>query len=353
MADRTAGSLTKGEAAMAGRAAGAWNKSEPGAAPLLEIKGLRLWYKVYRERAKVLDGVDLTVSPGQKVGIVGEAGCGKTTTVKSILGILPRGGYEIPSGRILFDGADVLAMKGAELRKIRSGEISMIYQEPSAALNPVFTVGQQMTDVARYSARGREKGAKECREIALGAIRDVLIPDAERIFHFYPHQLSGGMKQRICIAMAIMTPRRLLIADEPGTALDVTIQSQVHELMEGLVSERGMALIMITHSLGVARELADVINIMYAGTVVESAAGAEIFARPLHPYTKGLMASVPRLGGGGIQAGIYGSLPDYLNPPTGCRFAPRCPMAGGRCLREKPELADLGGHKIACFRAGE
>ncbi|MDR1603727.1 MAG: ABC transporter ATP-binding protein [Gracilibacteraceae bacterium] len=319
---------------------------------LLQIEGLKLWYKVYKNRAKVLDGVDLSVAPGQKVGLVGEAGCGKTTTVKSVLGLLPRGGCEIPAGRILYEGEDILGLTEKELTRIRNSQIAMIHQEPAAALNPVFTVGEQMMDVVRYSAQGRGYGKKERREIVLGAIRDVLIPDPERIFHFYPNQLSGGMKQRICIAMAVMTERRLLIADEPGTALDVTIQSQIHAMLEEMVAQRGMALVMITHSLGVAREMTDVINIMYAGTIVESAVSAEVFAHPLHPYTQGLMEAVPRLRGGGIQAGIYGSLPDYLAPPPGCRFAPRCPRAGDRCRAEKPALADLSGHRVACFHVG-
>jgi len=317
--------------------------------PLLAIEDLKLSYKVYRNKAKVLDGVNLTALPGQKVGIVGEAGCGKTTTVKSVLGILPSGGYEISSGRIMYDGQNVLAMNKRQLTNMRSQEISMIYQEPSAALNPVFTIGQQMLDVVRYSEEGRQLNVKQRKEIVLQAIHDVLIPDPERILGFYPIQLSGGMKQRICIAMAIMTRRRLLIADEPGTALDVTIQSEIHSILEKLVAERSMALIMITHSLGVARELTDVINIMYAGSIVETAPSALVFANPLHPYTQGLMEAVPRLHGGGVSAGIYGSLPDYLNPPAGCRFAPRCPHVSDRCRLEKPKMADKGGHMTACF----
>jgi peptide/nickel transport system ATP-binding protein len=311
---------------------------------------LKLWYKIYKGFSKVLDGVDLTVNKGQKVGIVGEAGCGKTTTVKAILSILPDRQYVIPEGEIIYKGKDVLKMGATELGQVRSGEISMIYQEPAAALNPVFTIGQQMMDVVKYSAHGAGKDSKQHRETVLQAIRDVFIPDPERIFSFYPNQLSGGMKQRICIAMAIMTQRDLMIADEPGTALDVTIQSQIHKMLDQLVAERGMSLIMITHSLGVARELTDVINIMYAGTVVESAPSAEVFAHALHPYTKGLLEAVPRLVGGGIQSGIYGSIPDYFDPPAGCRFAPRCPLASERCREEKPLLRDVGSrHRVACF----
>ncbi len=317
---------------------------------ILEIRGLKLWFKVYRGYSKVLDGVDLKVRKGEKVGIVGEAGCGKTTTVKSILGILPEGQYVIPQGEILYKGKDVLKMSDRELGQVRSSEISMIYQEPSAALNPVFTIGQQMMEVVRNSAQGKGKSREEQKKMVLSAIEDVFIPDPERIFGYYPTQLSGGMKQRICIAMAIMTQRDLMIADEPGTALDVTIQDQVHRTLNSLVEERDMSLVMITHSLGVARELTDSINVMYAGTVVESAPTAEVFRNTLHPYTIGLMEAVPRLAGGGIQAGIYGSIPDYLYPPRGCRFAPRCPRASRRCLEEKPLLTDAGGgHLVACF----
>lgn len=230
----------------------------------------------------------------------------------------------------------------------------MIYQEPSAALNPVFTIGQQMMEVVKNSAQGKGKSKAEQKQMVLDAIRDVFIPDPERIFTYYPIQLSGGMKQRICIAMAIMTQRDLMIADEPGTALDVTIQDQVHKTLNRLVEERNMSLIMITHSLGVAREITDSINVMYAGTVVESAPTEEVFRHTLHPYTVGLMEAVPRLSGGGIQAGIYGSIPDYLYPPKGCRFAPRCPHATEACREEKPLLKDVGGgHLVACFHPKE
>lgn len=326
------------------------HEQHEGDNPILEIKNLKLWYKVYQGYSKVLDGVNLTVGKGEKVGIVGEAGCGKTTTVKSILGIIPEKRYVIPEGQILYKGRDILEMSERELNGIRSGEISMIYQEPAAALNPVFTIGQQMMDVVRYSTQGKGKSRQEQKEMVLRAINDVFIPDAERIFSFYPSQLSGGMKQRICIAMAIMTQRDLMIADEPGTALDVTIQDQVHRTLNELVEKRHMSLIMITHSLGVARELTDSINVMYAGSVVESARTPDLFRRTLHPYTIGLMAAVPRLTGGGIQAGIYGSIPDYLYPPPGCRFAPRCPLVTGECREQKPPLRDTGdGHWVACW----
>lgn len=318
---------------------------------ILEIRNLKLWYTVYKGYSKVLDGVNLVVHRGEKVGIVGEAGCGKTTTVKSILQIIPENQFLIPEGEIIYKGKDILKMGRKEMNQVRSGEISMIYQEPANALNPVFTIGRQMMDVVKYSAQGQGKCRAKQKAMVLQAIRDVFIPDPERIFDYYPNQLSGGMKQRICIAMAIMTQRDLMIADEPGTALDVTIQDQVHKTLNKLVDQRNMALIMITHSLGVARELTDSINVMYAGTVVESAKTEDVFQNTLHPYTIGLMEAVPRLGGGGIQAGIYGSIPDYQYPPKGCRFAPRCSRATEQCFNCKPELTDVGGgHKVACFR---
>lgn len=317
---------------------------------ILEMKDLKLWYKVYKGYSKVLDGVNLSVHKGEKVGIVGEAGCGKTTTVKSILNVIPRHQYVMPEGEIFYKGKDILKMNPKEMNQIRSGEISMIYQEPANALNPVFTIGQQMMDVVYYSKQGKGKNKAEQKEMVLQAIRDVFIPDPERIFDYYPNQLSGGMKQRICIAMAIMTQRDMMIADEPGTALDVTIQDQVHKTLNRLVEERNMSLIMITHSLGVARELTDSIHVMYAGTVVESAKTAEVFKKTLHPYTAGLMEAVPRLGGGGIQSGIYGAIPDYQYPPAGCRFAPRCSRVTEQCKNCKPKLKDVGGgHKVACF----
>ena len=318
---------------------------------ILEIDDLHLWYKVYRDYAKVLNGVNIKVHRGEKVGLVGEAGCGKTTAMKAVLGLHSFDTAVMPQGEILFKGKDVLQMNPQELHAVRTSGISMIYQEPAAALNPVFTIGSHMMDVIQYSAVGMSTTTKaEQKKMALNAISEVMIPDAERIFNCFPHQLSGGMKQRICIAMAIVTQRELMIADEPGTALDVTIQDQVHKILNRLVEMRNMSLVMITHSLGVARELTDSINVMYAGAVVESARTSEVFARPLHPYTRGLMEAVPRLSGGGVTAGIYGSIPNYLDPPLGCRFSPRCPRAGEICKRAAPEFCDAGnGHYVACF----
>ncbi|ABO50093.1 oligopeptide/dipeptide ABC transporter, ATPase subunit [Desulforamulus reducens MI-1] len=317
--------------------------------PILAINNLRLWYRTYGGYSKVLDGVNFRVHKGEKVGLVGEAGCGKTTTMRSVLRILPEKQIHIPEGEIIFQGQDILKLRTTDIQEIRTKKVAMIFQEPAAALNPVFTIGTQMFDIIRYS--DNTKTREQIKNMALEAIKEVYIPDPERILDCYPNQLSGGMKQRICIAMAIMTRRELLIADEPGTALDVTIQDQVHRLLSGLVDKKGVSLVMITHSLGVAREITDRIYVMYAGNIVEVANTKDLFARPLHPYTLGLMDSVPRLTGGGLSEGIYGRIPNYLQPPTGCRFHPRCPRAVERCREERPVLYDLGdGHGVACFR---
>lgn len=319
---------------------------------LLNIKDLKIWYKTYRGNAKVVDGISLDIGKGEKLGLVGESGCGKTTTMKAVLQVLDKRNSLIPQGEILYRGEDILKMDYEDLQEIRRKEISMISQSPSAALNPVYTIGEQIIDVIKYSGQfGDELDESDMRKLAIKAIDNVMIPDPERILASYPHQLSGGMKQRICIAMALVTPRSLLIADEPGTALDVTIQDQIHRLLKQLVDERHMSLIMITHSLGVARDIADRIYVMYAGNIVEVAETKELFANPLHPYTQGLMQCVPRLSGGGVSEGIYGYIPDYINPEPGCRFAPRCSFSMDICKKKKPTTITMdGGHQVACFK---
>lgn len=319
---------------------------------LLDIKNLKVWYKTYRGYARVVDGMNFYVNKGEKVGLVGESGCGKTTTMKAILKILDERNSVIPDGQILYKGKDILKMQYDDLREIRRKEISMISQLPSAALNPVYTVGEQISDVIKYSQRfDTRMEKKDIKELAIKAIKSVMIPDPERIFDTYPHQLSGGMKQRICIAMSLIAPRSLLIADEPGTALDVTIQSQIHRLLEQLVEEKHMSLIMITHSLAVAREMTERIYVMYAGNIVEVSNTKELFNNPLHPYTQGLMKCVPRLTGGGIFEGIYGYVPDYVNPVPGCRFAPRCSYAMSICMKEKPPFFTIDReHQVSCFK---
>ena len=288
---------------------------------LLDIQDLSVWYKTYRGFAEVVDHINLYVGKGEKIGLVGESGCGKTTTMKMVMRTLDERGIKVGEGsKLLFGGEDILAMDAKALLDLRRRKISMISQSPMAALNPVFTIGQQMMDVLKYSGQFDKHDKKGMLDAARKAIDSVMIPDPDRILNSYPHQLSGGMRQRICIATSLLTPRQLLIADEPGTALDVTVQGQIHKLLRRLVEEEKRSLIMITHSLGVVRELVDRIYVMYAGNIVENCDTAELFKNPLHPYTQGLLACVPRLTGGGISAGIYGYIPSYVNPPKGCRF---------------------------------
>jgi peptide/nickel transport system ATP-binding protein len=318
--------------------------------PLLEIKDLHVHFAVYGGTLKVLDGVHFTVHSGQRVGLVGETGCGKTTTMKSILRILPTPPAQIPAGEIYFKGQDVLKMEETDLRRMRSEGVSMIFQDPTAALNPVFTIGQQLGAVVKYSMEGKRLSGKEVRDRAIIPLKEVSLPDPERMLDSYPIQLSGGMRQRVCIAMALVASRELLIADEPGTSLDVTIQDQVLRLLHRLVEEKNVSVILITHTLGVVREMTDHVYVMYAGNMVEAATTEELFANPLHPYTHGLMAAVPRLTGGGVSDGIPGRIPDYLDPPPGCRFHPRCPRAMDICRQEKPRFYKLDhNHEVACF----
>ncbi len=321
--------------------------------PLLEIKDLQVQFDVYGGTLKVLDGVSFVVQKGQKVGLVGETGCGKTTTMKAILRILPMPPARIVGGEIFFKGQDVLKMGQNELRKVRGEGISMIFQDPTAALNPVFTVGQQLSAVVKYSAGGKKLSKKQIREQALIPLREVSLPDPERMLDSYPIQLSGGMRQRVCIAMALVASRELLIADEPGTSLDVTIEDQILRLLHGLVEEKNVSVILITHTLGVVRQIADRVYVMYAGNMVEVAGTQELFANPSHPYTRGLMEAVPRLTGGGVSDGIPGRIPEYIKPPTGCRFHPRCPQAMDICRQKKPAFYALGDdHEVACFLYG-
>jgi peptide/nickel transport system ATP-binding protein len=321
--------------------------------PLLEIKDLQVQFDVYGGTLKVVDGVSLVVQKGQKVGLVGETGCGKTTTMKAILRILPMPPARIAGGEIYFKGQDVLKMGQNELRKVRGEGISMIFQDPTAALNPVFTVGQQLSAVVKYSVEGKKLSKKEIREQALIPLKEVSLPDPERMLDSYPIQLSGGMRQRVCIAMALVASRELLIADEPGTSLDVTIEDQILRLLHGLVEEKNVSVILITHTLGVVREITDRVYVMYAGNMVEVAGTQELFANPSHPYTHGLMEAVPRLTGGGVSDGIPGRIPEYISPPTGCRFHPRCLQAMDICRQKKPAFYALGDdHEVACFLYG-
>jgi len=319
---------------------------------VLQIRDLHVEFKVYEGQLMVLNGVNMNVPAGARVGLVGEAGCGKTTTMRCVLGILQSPPGRISEGTILFHDRDVLKMSQANLQRIRGGGISMIFQDPVAALNPVFTVGDQLTAVIRYAA-AKKMDKKEIRRRAIKALGDVQLPDPDRMFSSYPVQLSGGMRQRVCIAMALATEPELMIADEPTTALDVTIQAQMLRLLNELVEQRATSVIFITHSLGVVKEMADWVYVMYAGNIVEGAKKEILFANPLHPYTVGLMGALPKLTGGGIAEGIAGRIPDYLNPPTGCRFNPRCRRAMEMCSGERPEFREVEpDHHVACYLYG-
>lgn len=314
---------------------------------LLSIKNLHAWYETYAGYSKVINGVDFAVNYGEKVGLIGESGCGKTTLMKNILRVAPT---HIPEGEIYLKDIDVRKANNNTILQIRRKYVSMISQEPMSALNPVFTVGQQLEDIIRYSDQSQKRSKKEIRKLSCEAIARVLISDPERILDSYPHQLSGGMRQRVCIASALVTPRDLLIADEPCTALDVTIQDQIHRLLRDLTHDAQRAFIMITHSLGVARELVDRIYVMYAGNIVESAPVNAILDNPLHPYTQGLLQCIPRLYGGGLSEGIYGYVPDYVRTNYGCRFCTRCRYAISRCEKEKPPIYKVDDdHGVACF----
>ena len=316
---------------------------------IIDIRKLFVAYKTYAGQVKVLNGVDFFVNKGEKVSIVGETGCGKTTTVKSILKILPRQAIT-SGGEIFFDGTDVLKMSRPEIKHLRSAGVSMIFQDPTMSLNPVYTIGQQMGAVIKYSGQTGCKDKKVQHAYAVRALNETSMPDPERMLASYPFQLSGGMRQRISIAMSLATPRSLVIADEPTTNLDVTVQDQVLRILKDRVESAGSSLILITHSLGVARETTDRIYVMYAGNMVETAPTGELFKAQLHPYTQALMSCIPKLAGGGVSEGIPGRIPNYLKPPTGCRFSDRCPYAEDRCKKELPELQDMGnGHMVACF----
>ncbi len=320
---------------------------------ILEIKDLVLWFQVFGGMLKVLNGVDFTVFSGEKVGLVGETGCGKTTTMKTVLGILPKQA-RVKAGSVRFRSKDVLKASERELSQLRGSGVSMIFQDPTAALNPVYPIGTQLSDIIKYASSHRQREGKSIRETALAALKDGALPDPGRIMRNYPFQLSGGMRQRVCIAMALSTSHELLVADEPTTNLDVTIQDQVLRLIRNLVNDKGLSLVLITHSLGVAREVTDRIYVMYAGCMVESAFTEELFENPLHPYTLGLLESIPKLTGEGMSDGIPGRIPNYFDPPPGCRFQLRCSKALSICAEKAPRMAEIAtNHAVACFLHGK
>ena len=319
--------------------------------PLLEINNLHVWFKVFGGILKVLDGVNLTVRSGERIGLVGEAGCGKTTTMKAIMRLLSMPPAIIPKGEILFKGKDILRMSYTKLQQIRREEISMIFQDPTAALNPVFTIGTQIKDAVRFSqSSGRKIKKDEIKARAIQILKEVSLPDQERVLHNYPVQLSGGMRQRVCISMALISSSELIIGDEPGTSLDVTIKDQILRLLKELVNKHNTSIILISHALGTVKNMTDKVYVMYAGTMVELAKTKDLFAYPLHPYSQGLLASIPRLTGGGVGEGIDGHIPEYINPPKGCRFHPRCKQVMPICKDKKPPFFKVNeNHEVACF----
>ncbi len=318
--------------------------------PLLEVRDLVTRFSTDAGEFAAVDGVSLSVGAGRTLGIVGESGCGKSVTAMSIMGLVPQPPGRIASGEIRFDGVDLLRLSPAEMRELRGNRIAMIFQEPMTSLNPAFPVGDQ---IAEGILRHRKVSKADAEKLAIEMLRRVRIPSPEARFHDYPHRLSGGMRQRVMIAMALACEPRLLIADEPTTALDVTIQAQILDLMRELREATGTAIVLITHDLGVIAEVADDVAVMYSGVVVERAGVGSLFAEPQHPYTIGLLGSIPQLHLEQDRlAAIEGQVPTPSRPVTGCRFHPRCPFVVDKCRREQPPLVRMrDGHEAACWRA--
>ncbi|HEY0754500.1 MAG TPA: ABC transporter ATP-binding protein [Ktedonobacteraceae bacterium] len=317
---------------------------------LLELQDLKTYFRVKAGRVRAVDGVSFRVRPGERVGVVGESGCGKSVTALSIMRLLPKPAGEQAGGSIYFDGEDLLGLPESTMRKVRGGKIGMIFQDPMTCLNPTMTVGKQISEALRiHLGLNRD----EAKRRAISLLEQVGIPAAAERINSYPHQFSGGMRQRVMIAIALACNPRLLIADEPTTALDVTVQAQILELINGVCKDFGTAVVLITHDLGVVAGMTDRVVVMYAGKVVETAPTDEIFANPRHPYTLGLLASVPRLDEDRPEQlrTIEGAPPNLLNPPPGCPFMPRCAFARAIC-KTMPPLDPLSGnsqHLKACW----
>jgi peptide/nickel transport system ATP-binding protein len=320
------------------------------AAPLVEISDLKVVFHGDRGRTThAVDSVGFSLARGATLGIVGESGCGKSVTSLAIMGLLAKNSAEV-SGSVRFDGIDLLTLPDDDLRDLRGNRLAMIFQEPMTSLNPAYTIGEQIAEVL---VRHRGLTRPQARERAVKLLRDVRIPSPEQRVDDYPHKLSGGMRQRAMIAMALACDPQLLIADEPTTALDVTIQAQVLDLIRTLKEQTDAAIILITHDLGVVAEVCDDVAVMYAGEIVERAPVDALFEAPQHPYTVGLLASIPRLDRRvGKLATIEGALPDMTELPRGCRFAPRCPFASAICVAAPPPIVDVGeGHWSRCVKA--
>ena len=317
---------------------------------LLDIQGLKTHFKTDDGWLHAVDGVDIAIDAGQTVCVVGESGCGKSVTAKTVMKLIDMPPGKIVAGRILWKGRDLVPLPAAEMQKIRAKEIAMIFQEPMTSLNPVYTVGEQIAESVRL-----HEGASraEAMNRAVEMLKLVGIPTPERRVKDYPHQFSGGMRQRVMIAIALACSPQLLIADEPTTALDVTIQAQILELMQELKERTGTAVMLITHAMGVVAEVAQKVIVMYAGRVVEEAPVVELFDHPRHPYTQGLIRSIPRIDTAAIQKtrleAIPGTVPKLIEPAEGCRFAGRCRHATSACLAATPPLVEVApGHKVAC-----
>ncbi len=317
---------------------------------LLRIEDLRTVFRSSNGDIAAVDGITLDVPRGKTLGIVGESGCGKSMLSLSVMRLVPRPG-RVSQGRVMMEGRDLASLSPAEMRAVRGAGIAMIFQEPMTSLNPVHSVGDQLTEAMR--AHDTKASDAALRDRAIEALRRVRIPSPERRFAEYPHQLSGGMRQRVMIAMALACSPRLLIADEPTTALDVTVQAQILDLLRDLQQETGMSVILITHDLGVVAEMANEVAVMYAGRVVERGTAKDIFEDPQHPYTIGLLGSIPRIEEDRERLlSIEGSVPPPFAFPKGCRFNPRCPFAIRACTEIDPPLRELSpGHSAACIRA--
>ncbi len=317
---------------------------------LLDIRGLKTHFSTDDGMVRAVDGVDITIDRAETVGVVGESGCGKTVTAMTVLKLIAMPPGRIVAGQILWRGRDLVPLAPEEMQAIRSKEIAIVFQEPMTSLNPVYTVGEQIAETVRLH---EGLGRRAAMEKAADMLRLVDIPNPQRRVHDYPHQFSGGMRQRVMIAMALSCNPQLLIADEPTTALDVTIQAQILDLLTEMKERLGMAVMLITHAMGVVAETAQRVVVMYAGKVVEEAPVGELFGNPRHPYTQGLIRSIPRLDMAAVKKtrleAIPGTVPSLLAPPPGCRFAARCRFVQDRCIEAEPPLREVApGHKVAC-----
>jgi peptide/nickel transport system ATP-binding protein len=316
---------------------------------ILELKDLKTWYRTDNGIAKAVDGVSFSLAPNRIIGIVGESGCGKSVTALSIMRLVPMPPGYFAGGDILWKGRSIVKASEAEMRKIRGNEIAMIFQEPMSSLNPVFTCGDQIME---QILNHRDVSKAEARRQAVELLNMVGIPNPSERIDSYPHEMSGGMRQRVMIAMALSCGPELLIADEPTTALDVTVQAQILELIGKLRAERGMSVMLITHDFGVVAELCEEVVVMYASRIAESGTVRHIFENPLHPYTKGLLKSIPRLGARKERLNVIeGNVPSATRLPEGCRFAGRCTLADDHCRKEQPPLVEYeAGHQAACWK---